>query len=60
MQMGHICSSPYNRIPVVCSAASMQEKVARQPNSSISGTCITVDSLQFRSNRKVNSTDSVY
>ena len=63
MQMDHICSSPYNRILVVCSAASIQEKLAkylRQPNSSISGFYITVDALQFRDSRRVDSADSVY
>ena len=45
------------RIPIVCSAASIQEELAEhsgQCNSSITGSCITVDTLQFRDTKKVD------
>ena len=53
--MGHICSTPRHRIPAICSAASIQEELVErsgQSNSSITGSCITVDTLQFRDVRK--------
>ena len=49
--MGH------HRIPAVCSAASIQEELAEhsgQCNSRIAGSCITVDTLQFRDTKKVD------
>ena len=61
--MGHICSTPHHRIPTVCSAASIQEELVEhsgQCNSIITGSCITVDTLQFRDAKKVDRADRAH
>ena len=62
--MGPIHSSPYHWISAVCSAASIQEELAKhsgQYNSSIAGSWNTLGALNFRdTTRKMDSIDRIY
>ena len=61
--MATLSGIPYRWIPAVCSATSVQEELAEhsgQCTSSITGSCSTVGTVQFRDTRKVDSVRSVH
>ena len=61
--MDPIHGYPYHWISVVRSAASVQKELAErsgQCNSSITGSWITVDTVQFRDTKQVDSIDRIY
>ena len=61
--MDHMYHNPYHSITAVCSTAPIQEELAehfRQSNFSITGSCRTVDTLQFEDKRKVDQFGWIY
>ena len=61
--MDHSSDNLYDRLPAVCSAASIQERLVEhsgQSYSSITGACSTVGMSQYRNTRSMDSIGWVY